>query len=312
MENATSHTFVFDLSGMKGLTPKYLFVVLSLLVYLLIILLNMMLILTILLEKALHEPMYFFVCNLCFNEVYGTTGFYPKFTYDLLSASSVITYIGCSTQSFVIYTSFMCEYTTLVLMAYDRYVAICRPLEYHSIIKTNTVAKALIYSWAFPFIIGLPNIILTSQMPLCGSTIDKLYCDNWSIVKLSCIPSTANNVYGFFAICVFLAHALVVLLSYQRLVVACRNSRDNKRKFMQTCGPHLLSLLNFTTAVLFDLMFSRYGSKDFPESLRNFFQVEVLVIPPLLNPLMYGLKLSEVRRRLINLFFKKYTRPLMN
>ncbi|XP_066502536.1 olfactory receptor 52D1-like [Hoplias malabaricus] len=298
MDNATSHTFVFDLSGMKGLTPIYIFVALSLLVYLLIILLNMMLILTILFEKALHEPMYLFVCNLCFNEVYGATGFYPKFTHDLLSASYVITYVGCSTQSFVIYTSFMCEYTTLVIMAYDRYVAICRPLEYHKTMGMQTVAKAILYSWAFPFTVVIPNIILTGRLPLCGSTIDRLYCDNWSIVKLSCIPTPIINAFGLTIVSLFMAHALIVLFSYQRLMVACRISSDNKKKFIQTCGPHLLSLMNFTIAVLFDVTFSRYGSKDFPEHLRNVFQFEILVIPPLLNPLMYGLKISAIRKRL--------------
>ncbi|XP_072518604.1 olfactory receptor 4B13-like [Salminus brasiliensis] len=296
MEN-NSH-IIFVLSGMKDLRPRYPFAVLSLFVYLLIVLVNLMLIFTILLEKSLHEPMYIFICNLCLNELYGTTGFYPKFVYDLLSPLHMTSSVGCYTQIFVIYTSIMCEYTTLVIMAYDRYVAICRPLEYHKIIGTHTVAKALLYSWAFPFIVGLPNIITTSHLQLCGLEIDKLYCDNWSVVKLSCTPGTANNVYGFIVICVFLAHAVIVLLSYQQLIVACRNSADNKKKFMQTCGPHLLSLMNFTITVLFDLMFSRYGSKDFPEHLRNFFQVEIFVIPPIFNPLMYGFKLAEVRKRL--------------
>ncbi|XP_072518603.1 olfactory receptor 52D1-like [Salminus brasiliensis] len=297
-DNRTLYNFMFTLSGMKNLEPKSIFIFISLLVYLLIILLNIVLICTIVLNKSLHEPMYLFICNLCFNELYGATGFYPKFLYDLFSSSHVISYIGCITQSIIIYSSYMCEYTTLVIMAYDRYVAICRPLEYHKIIGTHTVAKALLYSWAFPFIVGLPNIITTSHLPLCGLEIDKLYCDNWSVVKLSCSPGTANNIYGFIVICVFMAHAVIVLLSYQQLIVACRNSADNKKKFMQTCGPHLLSLMNFTIAVLFDLMFSRYGSKDFPEHLRNFFQVEILVIPPIFNPLMYGLKLTEVRKRL--------------
>lgn len=216
----------------------------------------------------------------------------------LLLSSYVISYMGCFTQLFVIYTSFMCEYTTLVIMAYDRYVAICGPLEYHKIIKAQTVAKAILYSWAFPFIVGLPNLILTCQQPLCGSNIDKLYCDNWSVVKLSCIPATAVNVYGFIVICIFMANALIVMFSYQRLIAACRSSSDNKRKFIHTCGPHLLSLLNFTIAVLFDLMFGRYGSKDFPVHLRNVFQVEILVFPPILNPLMYGMKLTEIHKRL--------------
>ncbi|XP_076835674.1 olfactory receptor 4B13-like [Brachyhypopomus gauderio] len=294
----TSYAAIFTMSGMTELMPKYLFLFLSLSVYLLIILLNFALIVTIILEKPLHEPMYLFVCNLCLNELYGTTGFYPKFMYDLFSPSHVISYIGCCTQSFVIYTSFMCEFTTLVVMAYDRYVAICKPLEYHIIIGTQTVAKAVLYSWAFPFIAGLAMVILTIQMPLCGSHIDKLYCDNWSIVKLSCVASTANNVYGFVVISVFTAHAILVIFSYQRLIFACRKSKDSKKKFMQTCVPHLLSLSNLTVALLFDTMFSRYGSREFPEHLRNFVQVEILVIPPLLNPLMYGLKLSEVRKRL--------------
>ncbi|XP_076835679.1 olfactory receptor 52D1-like [Brachyhypopomus gauderio] len=296
--NTTLPNVIFTMDRVKDLMAKYVIFSLSLSVYILIIVVNLTLIITIILEKSLHEPMYLFVCNLCLNELYGTTGFYPKFMYDIFSTSNVISYFGCSIQSFVIYTSFMCEYTTLVIMAYDRYVAICKPLEYHLIIETQTVVKAIVYSWAFPFIAGLPNIILTSQMPLCGSHIDKLYCDNWSIVKLSCIPNTVSNAYGLAVLFIFMAHALIVLVSYQKLIVAYRISSDNKKKFMRTCGPHLLSLLNFTIAVLFDLLFSRYGSKEFPEHLRNFFQVEILVIPPLLNPLMYGLNLSKVRMRL--------------
>ncbi|XP_036444546.1 olfactory receptor 142-like [Colossoma macropomum] len=298
MEDNTSLTPIFVLSGMKHLTPKYLFVFLSLSVYLLIILLNLMLIVTILLEKSLHEPMYLFVCNLCFNGLYGTTGFYPKFIYDLLSPSPVISYVGCFTQSFVIYSSFTCEFTILVTMAYDRYVAICRPLEYHNILRTQTVAKAILYSWAFPFLLLLPHLVLTVQLPLCGSSIDRLYCDNWSIVKQSCIPTTTINALSFTLLLIVMAHAFIVMFSYQRLIVACRNSSDNKRKFIHTCGPHLVSLMNFSIALLFDIIFSRYGSEDFPEHLRNAFQVEILVIPPIVNPLIYGLKLSEIRKRL--------------
>ncbi|XP_076835677.1 olfactory receptor 52D1-like [Brachyhypopomus gauderio] len=293
-----SYNILLTLDGMQDLKPNIFFLFLALSIYLIIIILNLTLIITIVLDKSLHEPMYIFVCNLCLNELYGTIGFYPKFLHDLSSSSNLISYIECMTQSAIIYSSMMCEYTTLVIMAYDRYVAICKPLEYHNTLGPRTVTKALLYSWMFPFVIGLPNFILTSQQPLCGSHIDKLYCDNWSVVKLSCISSITNNVYGLFVVSVFMAHAVIVLLSYQRLIVASRNSSDNKKKFIQTCGPHFLSLLNFTVAVLFDLMFSRYGSNEFPKHLRNFFQIEILVVPPLLNPLMYGLKLSQIRKKI--------------
>ncbi|XP_026861955.2 olfactory receptor 52E4-like [Electrophorus electricus] len=280
------------------LKPTCVFLFLALLVYLLIIFFNLTLIVTIILEKSLHEPMYLFLCNLCLNELYGTSGFYPKLIYDLFSSSYMISYTGCMMQAVIIYSSFMCEFTTLVVMAYDRYVAICRPLEYNNTVSTQTVKKALLYTWIFPFILGFPNVMLASQLPLCGSNIDRLYCDNWSFAKLSCIPAKIINIYGFTLLGIFMAHALIIMYSYQRLLVACKNSADNKKKFIGTCGPHLLSLINFTTAALFDLLFSRYGSKDFPDHLQNAFQVEILVIPPLLNPLIYGLRLSEIRKRL--------------
>ncbi|XP_076835680.1 olfactory receptor 52D1-like [Brachyhypopomus gauderio] len=295
---------MFILAGLIDLEPKYVFVFLALSVYLLIIFLNLSLIMVIILEKSLHEPMYLFLCNLCLNELYGTSGFYPKFIYDLFSSSYMISYSGCMIQAVIIYSSFMCEFTTLVIMAYDRYVAICKPLEYNSAVSTKTVTKAILYTWSFPFIVGLPNVILASQLPLCGVHIDRLYCDNWSFAKLSCIPSNNINVYGFTLLGIFMAHALVIMFSYQRLLAACKNSAENKKKFIGTCGPHLLSLLNFTIAELFDLLFSRYGSKDFPGHLRNAFQVEILLIPPLLNPLIYGLRLSEIRKRLFQNYRK--------
>ncbi|KAM9451155.1 olfactory receptor 52D1-like [Clarias gariepinus] len=215
------------------LWPKHLFILIFLLIYLLIILLNLTLIITILIEKTLHEPMYFFLCNLCFNGLYGTTGFYPKFIHDLFSPVQVIPFVGCIAQAYVIYSSFMCEYTTLAIMAYDRYIAICRPLEYHNIMITQTVATAIVYSW--------------------------------------------------------------------RLIVACRQSNESKKRFMQTCVPHLVSLINYSITLLLDILLTRYGSDDFPIGVHYFLQLEVLIVPPLLNPLMYGLKLSKVRKRIFQM-----------
>uniref|UniRef100_H3C902 G-protein coupled receptors family 1 profile domain-containing protein n=2 Tax=Tetraodon nigroviridis TaxID=99883 RepID=H3C902_TETNG len=107
--------------------------VLTLLPYCVIWMVNMTIILTILLDKKFHEPMYIFLCNLCINSLYGTVGFYPKILSDILAATRVISYVGCLLQSYVLYSSIGAEISLLVLMAYDRYVAICRPLVYHSV-----------------------------------------------------------------------------------------------------------------------------------------------------------------------------------
>lgn len=119
--------------------------------------------------------MYIFLCNLCINTLYGTSGFYPKFMYDLLSPFHVISYAGCPTQVFVIYSSALCDFSTLTVMAYDRYVAICKPLEYHSEMTNQKIVKCLIFCWLPPIICMSVVVILASRLTLCGSTIEKLY-----------------------------------------------------------------------------------------------------------------------------------------
>ncbi|XP_045067427.1 olfactory receptor 2G6-like [Coregonus clupeaformis] len=148
--------------------------------------------------------MYIFLCSLCVNGLYGTAGFYPKFLLDLQSDVQVISYGGCLTQAYVIYTSVMCEMSTLTVMSYDRYVAI-----------------------------SLIVVILAVRIPLCGSRIDKIFCDIPSILK----------------------HALTLF--------------DNLQGWN-----HVNITLN----------------------MRNAMAVQFLVIPPMLNPVIYGFNLQQIRR----------------
>ncbi|MBN3299173.1 olfactory receptor 51I2-like [Amia ocellicauda] len=304
MENSTNIA-VFTLHGLEETKSQHIFFAFTLLLYLLILFLNVMLISAIIIEKTLHEPMYIFICNLCVNGLYGTAGLYPKLLADFLSDPHVISYSGCFLQMFVIYSFVMCEFTILTVMAYDRYVAICKPLNYHSIMTSLTISKLLLFSWIFPFCETTIAILLTISWPLCGSHIDKLYCDNWSVVKLSCVDTTLNNVYGYIVIIAHVSQDLFVIYSYMQIIRACVKSSEERVKFMQTCLPHLISLISFTVSTLFDVLYSRYGSRTMPQPLRNFLAVEFLVIPPLLNPLIYGLKLSQIRRRVMRVFSRE-------
>ncbi|XP_012682511.1 olfactory receptor 1-like [Clupea harengus] len=304
MENM-SVVKILSLSGLQEVRNyRSLYFVLTAVTFLLIISVNLTLIITIAVEKSLHEPMYIFLSNLCVNGLYGTFGFYPKILKDLNSDVHVISYGFCLAQLFIIYTSVLWEISLLTSMAYDRYVAICRPLEYHRLMTPLMVIKLLVFAWCFPLVWSVVAIIFTSRLPLCGSHIDKLYCDNWSVVKLSCVPTTHNNIIGFIIIIMQIAQALFTLYSYCRIVRICLKSHEGRVKFMQTCIPHLLTIINFIFATIFDVMYSRYTSSNMPLSLRNILAVEFLVIPPLFNPIVYGLSLQQVRNKLIRICSK--------
>lgn len=300
--NNSSSILLFSLSGVSvTVTYRVTLFLLTLLCYCTILVVNVSLILTIILDKNLHEPMYICLCNLCINGLYGTAGFYPKFVSDLLSDIHLISYAGCLLQIYVIYSYAMVDYSILALMAYDRYVAICRPLQYHSVISVQRIAALVSFSWLVPLCAEALMISLTSTLKLCGSHIQKLYCENWSIIKLACSLTAANNIIGLFFISFYFGHVLFIVWSYVWLVKTALKSKEGRKKFTQTCVPHLLCLLNASAALLFDLMYARYGSTSMAQSVKNFMAIQFLIIPPIINPIIYGLILTKVRSRMIYL-----------
>ncbi|XP_056302904.1 olfactory receptor 1G1-like [Danio aesculapii] len=275
-----------------------------LLLYLLILSINIRLVMVIIMEKVLHEPMYIFLCHLCINGAYGASGFYPKFLSDLILDSYVISSHMCALQTYVIYSSLLSEITILTVMSYDRYVAICKPLNYHSKLTKHTCAMLILLSWIVPNFSVIPGIMLANLRPFCKYHIDKFYCDNWSVVKLSCASSFINDVYGYIVAALFMGCAVITIVSYIKLVAACKKSLENRKKFWQTCLPHLFSLINLVFTLLFDLAYGRYGSNDIPESLRSFLALELVIVSPVFNPLIYGLNVRAIRERVFTSFMR--------
>ncbi|XP_076832076.1 olfactory receptor 4S1-like [Brachyhypopomus gauderio] len=301
MENS-SRKIIFVLQGLNDTnTNKQIYFAFGLLIYLFTLFANFTLIIAIALDKMLHEPLYLFVCNLFVNGIYGASAFYPKILLDLLLDSNVISFIGCMTQLFAVYSYAFCEFTCLTVMAYDRYVAICKPLEYHSIITNRKVGELLVCTWLYVLLETLIGITLTAQLPFCGNNIDKTFCSNWEVVKLSCTDVTVNNVYGYFTILSHFSQAVLIVVSYIYIIRASLRSKTEWIKFMQTCVPHLITLINVTISLLFDGLYSRYGKSDGSQAVRNILGMEYLIVPPLLNPLIYGLKVTQIRHSFLKL-----------
>ncbi|XP_060797906.1 olfactory receptor 52D1-like [Neoarius graeffei] len=296
MDYSTNFTYL-SLEGHVELENyRYIYFILALSVYMMIICFNTVIIFVIFKKKRFHEPMYIFIAALLCNSLFGSTALYPKLLIDLLSEKQTVSYNVCLFQAFCLYTYAASEFTLLSAMAYDRYVSICNPLLYANAVKMSTVRKLLFLSWFLPCCEIGGIVILTSQLPLCNFKLNRIYCDNFSVVKLSCKKTSLNNIYGLFifVIAVF-PPVIFILYSYARILTVClKNSKDFRRKALKTCLPHLLIFINFSVNSSFEIINNRLESKQIPHIMAMILSLEYVLIPPLFNPVIYGLKLQEI------------------
>ncbi|XP_075938089.1 olfactory receptor 6N2-like [Anarhichas minor] len=303
MENSTFPPY-FNLTMFVNLgNYRYLAFVLCLLLYAFIILANLVIIVLISREKTLHEPMYIFIMCLSINSLYGSAGFFFRFLRDLLSDTHLIPRTACFAQIYVIYTYASYELTLLGIMAYDRYVAICQPLNYHNKITSKMVSKLVAFAWIYPGFSIAACVYLASRLPLCGNKIPKVFCANWPVVKLSCASTVINNLVGMLVSTstVFLPLAFV-MYTYIRIILICRKrSSEFKSKVIQNCLPHIVTFVNYSVTVFCDVALSRIDLEALNPFLAIILSLEFVVIPPIVNPLVYGLKLPKIRKCLLNM-----------
>ncbi|XP_074514321.1 olfactory receptor 4B13-like [Sebastes fasciatus] len=303
MENSTQ-SFYFNLTMFMNIGHyRYLVFVFCLLIYSFIVSANFAIILIIIRERTLHEPMYIFIAFLSVNSLYGSAGFFPRFLMDLLSDTHLISRPACFTQVYIIYTYASYELTILSIMAYDRYVAVCHPLHYHRKMNFKTVYTLAFFAWFCPAVYLVVSIDLVVKLPLCGNTIQKVYCANWNIVILSCVTAGVNSVVALLGAVViaFLPFGFI-LYTYLRIVVACwKKSSEVRGKVLQSCLPHVISFLIYSVTSFSDTVLSRLNLEEINPFLAVFLSLEFIVIPPVLNPLVYGLKLPEIRKHIVRM-----------
>lgn len=250
-----------------------------------------------------------FIALLSFNSLYGSTGFFPRFLMDLLSDTHLISHLACFVQIYTFYTYASYEMTILGIMAYDRYVAVCHPLHYHRRMTSKTVIKLAILAWIFPASLIIASVSLSARLPLCGHGIQKIFCANWNVVKLSCDTTIVNNIIGMLtAIVTVFLPLFYVLYTYLRIVLSCwKKTAEFKGKVLQRCLPHLLSFVIYSIVGFCDIALSRYNLEEIHPFLAVALSLEVAIVPSAVNPVVYGLKLPEIRRHILRmiLWYKK-------
>ncbi|XP_076591241.1 olfactory receptor 6E1-like [Chaetodon auriga] len=286
---------------------KYLFFLVVMSVYVLIVCANLLLIVVICVNRSLHEPMYLFLCSLFVNELYGSSGLFPFLLLQILSDIHTVSAPFCFLQIYCVHFYGSVQFFSLGVMSYDRYLAICDPLRYSTHMTSCKVAVLTAFVWLYSVLATVVMMSLSVPLQLCGNTIHKVYCDNYSIVKLACGDTTLNNIYGLvYMFTVIFGLIILILYTYVRILHVCfSGSKQTRQKAVSTCTPHLASLLNFSFGCFFEIVQSRFNMSSLPTMLRIFLSLYWLTCQPLFNPVMYGLNISKIRIICKNLAFGK-------
>uniref|UniRef100_A0AAV2IY53 G-protein coupled receptors family 1 profile domain-containing protein n=1 Tax=Knipowitschia caucasica TaxID=637954 RepID=A0AAV2IY53_KNICA len=250
---------------------------LTVLLYIVSVLLSAFLALLICWDSRLHRPMYVLLANL------------------LLSTVSLV---DCMVQVFVtnLYTGGV--FCMLAVMALDRYMCVCVPLRYHVLMTPLNLKLLLCGVYSFLFTISVVQVFLVSRMTLCRFSMDKLLCDTLTVTKLACEPSSTVGSFGLFcSFSVVVLPCVMILLSYAHiLVVVVKTSGRSQSKALRTCAPHLITFANFSMASFFGVINRRLNDNT-PRPVYIVVVLVVLVFPPLLHPLVYGINMKEIRDR---------------
>ncbi|XP_002714367.2 olfactory receptor 2H2 [Oryctolagus cuniculus] len=277
---------------------KILFVVV-LISYLLTLGGNTLIILLSLLDPRLHSPMYFFLRNLAFLDLCFTTSFIPQMLVNLWGPEKTISFLGCSVQLFIFLSLGTTECILLAVMAFDRYVAVCQPLHYATIVHPRLCWQLASVAWVTGLVESVVQTPTTLRLPFCPHRqVDDFVCEVPALIRLSCGDTTYNEIQMAVASVLILVVPLsLILVSYGAIAreVLRINSANGRRKAFGTCSSHLLVVTLFYSSVIAVYL---QPKSPYAQERGKFFGLFYAVGTPSLNPLIYTLRNKEVRRAL--------------
>ncbi|XP_054462341.1 putative gustatory receptor clone PTE03 [Anoplopoma fimbria] len=287
-------------------TNMYPVFVLGTLTYLIIVFCNLLVVATIALSKKLHKPMFILLFNLPISDMVGATAFFPHLLFSIVTQNRVISHSACITQAFLIHFYGTGNLLILSAMAYDRYIAICCPLRYNAIMSPKNLIRLIILIWFINFSMIVTLILLLGRFKICRTNIVDLYCNNPSLLKLVCEDPRINNYYGIISIVLLQGGPLsIIIYTYAQILRTCvmTNQTDARTKAFQTCGTHLVVFLILQINTAFTLIAHRIPNAS--PYIRRVLGVSILLFPPLLDPIIYGLKTRELKQGIV-MFLKRH------
>uniref|UniRef100_A0A8C3T3S1 Olfactory receptor n=1 Tax=Chelydra serpentina TaxID=8475 RepID=A0A8C3T3S1_CHESE len=258
-------------------------------------------------DPRLHGPMYYFLCMLAITDLGLSTSILPKMLSIFWFNSREIDFSACLTQLYFIHC-FSMESGILVAMALDRYIAICHPLRHSTILTIPVVAKIGLSVVLRGCMVVLPYPFLASQWPYCRTNIiPQPYCAHIAVVNLACADTRVSSYYGLFVLfCVKGLDGIFLAVSYTQILRAIFSlpTKDARLKTFGTCISHLFVILAFYIPGLFSSLMYRF-SQNVPLHFQILIATMYHLIPPMVNPIIYGVRTKQIRDRLLRLFTHK-------
>ncbi|XP_058271893.1 olfactory receptor 12D3-like [Hemibagrus wyckioides] len=311
MENGSYRYEILKIEGLRVTRySAYPVFVLLFLIYVFIMVSNLGIVMMIAMEKALHKPMYLLFCNLHVSDALSATVVLPGLLKDILVESErYISYVACALQAFGVHSLGTSAHTILIIMAFDRYVAICNPLRYHTIMTNKMVVMLSVIAWLIATIPVGAALAMTIRLSQCTSVISNPYCDNASLFKLSCENLLLNQVYGLLsAVMLWSLSISCISITYLKIAYVCFKNRSStlKSKAIKTCSTHLIVYLIFLGCGSTVIILHRFAAY---EEFRYLASILFHIVPRSLNPVIYGLQNKEIRQGLKQIVQRKKVIP---
>ncbi|XP_061447450.1 olfactory receptor 4M1-like [Rhineura floridana] len=292
LRNSTQVT-EFVLTGLSHKRGVQLFLfTLFLTFYLIVLPSNVLIIVTIRGDPHLSSPMYFLLGNLAFLDIWYSSITAPKMLVDFFAERKIISFGGCIAQLFFLHFVGASEMFLLTVMAYDRYVAICRPLHYTTLMSRRLCILLVITSWAGGLVHSLIQVVLIIRLPFCGpNELDNYFCDITQVLRITCANSFAEEMVMIFSSGLISVVCFVALLvSYAFLVTMLRkNAGESAGKALSTCYSHITIVIFMFGPAIY--IYARPFDEYAPDKVVSVFHT---IIFPLLNPIIYTLRNKEI------------------